>query len=121
MSKTTLLAIAAAITAIANDLGGNDTPAPTPNETPSGDAPKPRGRPPGSKATPKVEEPPAEDTGKKFSREELMAAVQPLMKANPSRKAEVAALIKQHGGTCLSDIPAENQQAFVDDAEALQL
>lgn len=120
MSKTTLLALAAFITSLANDSEG--APAATPNETPSGDAPKPRGRPPGSKAAPAPakEEPPA-DEGKKFTREELMATVHPLMKANPSRKAEVAALIKQHGGTCLSDIPAENQQAFVDDAEALQL
>lgn len=120
ISKATWLLIAAAVTAAVNDLAGITEPTNAP-ETPSGDAaPKPRGRPPGSKAAPK-EEPPANE-GKKFTRDELMAVVEPLMKAKPnSRKPEVAALIKQHGGTCLSDIPAENQQAFVDDAEALQL
>jgi len=121
MSKTTLLALAAFITSLANDSEGTPAATPTPDPAP-GDPPK-RGRPPGSKnePKPKEEQAPAEETTKKFTREELMAVVSPLMKANPSRKAEVAALIKQHGGTCLSDIPAENQQAFVDDAEALQL
>lgn len=124
MSKKTLLAIAAAITAIANDLDGSEAPAPSP-EGAGGEAPAPRrGRPPKS-ATPPPEETPAPAQSEQpkaaasKSVEELRAAIKPLIEA--ARGAEVKALIKQHGGDALASIPVANQGAFVRDIEALLL
>lgn len=118
MSKSTLLAIAAAITAIANDLGINEEPL-VPSEPPTGDAPKKRGRPPGTATPPtaKDKEPDEEPT---ITKQDLMTAIQPLIK--DKRADEVKAVIKKHGAADLSGIvDAGKQAAFLADIEALLL
>ncbi len=116
MKKETLLAIAAAITAIANDLDGDVStllPAPgTGGNTGDTAAPK-RGRPPG-KATP----PPAEEEPEGPTVEELKALFQPLIKGG--KMAEVKAAISKYGAS-VSDIPANKRKEFAADIEALLL
>lgn len=116
MSKSTLLALAAFITSLANDTGGETTATPAAD---AGASPEPgkklRGRPPGTAAAP-ADEKPEKPTA--MSREELMAIIKPLM--DEGLKAEVQAEIKKFG-TSLMDIPADKQAEFVANIEALKI
>lgn len=113
MKKETLIAIAAALSAIALEITGEE---PADNENGGGesqDAPKKRGRPPGS-----TSKEPA-NLGKTF--EELKEIVRPLLedgRADEVKKA-VAKYVKA-GGT-LKDVPAEHHAAFIKDIEALSI
>jgi len=118
MKKSTLIAIAAALTAIASELGvtgatnaaDNDT-----DDTPETPAAPTSGRgsrgPRAAKPKEEVEAP----AGKTV--EELKAIIKPLI--DDARGEEVKKLIAKHGGTKLADLPPEAHEAFIKDIDAI--
>jgi len=84
---------------------------------------KPRGRPAKEKATPEPEKEPEKEkpavaepaTG--MTLEQLKAVIKPAVDA--AAGLAVKEIIKKHGGTQLSDIPAANHAAFAADIEAM--
>ncbi len=115
MKKETLLAIAAAITAIANDLDGSPAAETSTGDTAGAPAGKPRGRPPGKTTPPPADEEPETDVP---TVDELKALFQPLIKKG--KMAEVKAAIGKYGPS-VSDIPANKRKEFAADIEALLL
>lgn len=138
--KKTLLALATAFAAFsealktaAEELGltTTDKPAPTPSgdgETPTGEAePKRRGRPPGSGAAKeeKTEEPSkAKKPDTSALIDEIKTIAQPLI--DDGKAVHIKKLIEKHGGGSgaagkITNIPAENLEAFKTDLEALSI
>lgn len=112
-SKSTLLAIAAAITAVAEDIDSGT------NETSSGEAPPKRGRPAGSKNAPAAAAPePEKPVGKTY--EQLQALIKPLIEA--TRQPEVKAAIVKFAPTLaeLAKLP-QHHAAFEQEIENMSL
>lgn len=129
LTKITLLAIAAALTAVANDLEAESE---TNGEPAAPITPKPRGRPRGSAATPPAEPTPLaeplpigilglgdpKDHSPAVTVEQLKAAGDPLVKANKGKL--IKDLFKIHGGgSSYSTTPDENKPALLAAIEAL--
>jgi hypothetical protein len=115
-----IAALAALASAVAEEMGGSASPESiaAPAATPTGEPEKPkRGRPAAEKKEeseqPKVEKP----AGKTL--DELKAACDSLVKGG--EVAKVKDIIAKHGGTKLSDLPAENHAAFIAEIEALSI
>lgn len=111
MKKETLIAIAAALSAIALEITGEE---PADNENGGGegqDAPKKRGRPPGSTSK--------EPTNAGKTLDELREIVRPLLEEG--RNDEVKKVVAKYTkvGGVLKDLPAEHHAAFIKDIEAL--
>lgn len=114
MSKTALVAIAAALVAIAQELDPEQANGAAP-ET-GGEAPaKRRGRPPGSGAATGETTAPTAAAGKTY--DELKALIQPLVEAGQGE--DVKKVIGKYSSTGLKDIPAKDHAQFEKDLAAL--
>src|SRR4051812_47686870 len=113
MKQTTLLAIAAALSAIALEFSGGESPAAETNGGDAGaDVPKRgRGRPPGGGG--------AADAGKATGKtyEELQAIIKPIIEAGNG--PELKKVIVKYSPTGIKDLKVEDQAAFLKDVDAL--
>lgn len=124
MNEKLILAITALATALAEWFNKGTVKAATgettTGETTTGDGeatpPARRGRPPGATAKPR-------ETAAGPTDEERLASnralIQPLIKDKKGK--EVKAIIIKHGGTELANLPADKQEAFEQDIEALTM
>jgi hypothetical protein len=112
MSKSTLLAISAALIAIGQELAGEE-PASTPAAGGGEPEASKRGR-----GRPAKTEGAETETSKGMTYEELQALFMPLVKEG--RGEEVKKIIAKYSPTGAKDMPAEHHAAFAKDIEALK-
>lgn len=113
MKKSTLIAIAAALSAIALELTGEEAAAEeNGSETPASPNKRGPGRPRGGGSSE-----PEKPKTKTF--EELRAICKPLMEGGQG--AEVKKLVEKYSPTGLKDLKPEDQVDFLRDIEALML
>lgn len=113
--NTTLLALAAALTALASAITEECGSAAAAPETTTGEeapAPSKRGRPPGKPAAEK-------EAPESKTLDELKEIIKPLVAEG--RGAEIKAILKKLDCEALKDLPAEKQAAFLKDVEALSI
>lgn len=118
----TITQLATLLRTFADELEGHCVAAVAAEAAAEPAAPKKRGRPAGTAGTPTPaanlpsNDPPTGLTA--LTVPELQAIIKPTVDLKEGK--QIVALINKHGGTQLSTLPVENQQAFVDDVKVVE-